>query len=205
MKPRRTPGALRAGALVSEVEKAKGKGICRSVDGYQTQDSSRPSTATDGTAGAAGCPEHNAPEHGRRGDETGSFSDCPDRSGTNGSIRDGSCQESARELTRCEQPPSAMPGADNAECQDHKSGACRKSGRSFAGQEFHEFQSDLYRQLTTRNGPTSRNFKKLEDIQNGQSVRKWPLIFSEIAAIDGEALAWHVWSGCAFLGGRGIL
>jgi hypothetical protein len=102
------------GALVSEVKKAKSKGICRRVDGYQSQDSSRPSTATDGTAGAAGCPEHNAPEHGGRGDASGGFSDRPDRSCINGLFRDGNCQESARELTRCEQPPFAVAGADNA-------------------------------------------------------------------------------------------
>ncbi len=89
------------------------------TDAYQAQVSMRPSKNPAGTAGAAGCPEHNAPEQGRGGRGMGIPADSPARSWTKGSISDESRRASVRDVTRCEQPPSALGGASRAEARSN--------------------------------------------------------------------------------------
>jgi hypothetical protein len=82
-----------------------------STEAFQAQESSGSSNTAAGTAGAAGCPEHNAPEQGRGNGGRGRSSDGPDRPWIKGSSGDESRSESVRDVTRCEQPASATVGA----------------------------------------------------------------------------------------------
>ncbi len=72
-----------------------------------------------GTTGAAGCPEHSAPEQGRGGRGLGIPADSPARSWTKGSNSDESRPGSVREVTRCEQPPSAPGGASKTDARSN--------------------------------------------------------------------------------------
>jgi hypothetical protein len=88
-------------------------------DAHQAQESRRPSTNPGGIAGAAGCPEHNAPEQGRDGTGTGIPSDFPARSWIKGSISDESRSESVRDVTRWEQPASVPGGASKPKARSN--------------------------------------------------------------------------------------
>ena len=85
---------------------------------FHAQESSCTLSAPAGTAGTAGCPEHNAPEQGRGDAGAGGSCNCPATSPTNGSICNESPTESARDLTRWEQPASAARGAMRANRQE---------------------------------------------------------------------------------------
>ena len=96
------------------------------TDAHQAQESRRPSKNPAGTAGAAGCPEHNAPEQGRGGTGAGIPSDSPARSWIKGSISDESRPGSVRDVTRCEQPPSALGGASRAKARSNTTAPARR-------------------------------------------------------------------------------
>ncbi len=91
-----------------------GTGAC------QAQESMRPSENPAGTAGAAGCPEHNAPEQGRGGSGMGIPLVSPVKSWTKGSISDESRPGSVRDVTKCEQLPSTLEGAIRAEARSNR-------------------------------------------------------------------------------------
>jgi hypothetical protein len=76
----------------------------------QAQESSTSSRAAVGTEGAAGSPEHNAPEHGAGGN-AGSDPVRPETPPIKGSTSAASCLGLVRERTVCEQPARAAAGA----------------------------------------------------------------------------------------------
>lgn len=84
------------------------------AEGHQSQESRRPSDMPAGIAGAAGCPEHHAPEQGRDPGGRGSGADRSAHPVIDGSSWEASRAGSVREVTRWEHPPSAPGGADNA-------------------------------------------------------------------------------------------
>jgi hypothetical protein len=79
------------------------------ISAQQAQDSACPFNSPGGTDGAAGCPEHHAPEQVRGGGESGS--DRPVLPSDRSSISEGCRPRSVREVTRWEHPPRALGGA----------------------------------------------------------------------------------------------
>jgi hypothetical protein len=145
----------RRGLLSVEREEepiAAGSGI----DPHQDQESTRPSNTPAGTEGAAGCPEHHAPEQGREGGGTGSgrapdgSAKPPDRSCSKGSISEESRSGSDRDVTRWEQPACTPEGADNTSA---RSDATAPVGR---GASFPEWKSLIIRRTDGADIPASR-------------------------------------------------
>jgi hypothetical protein len=117
-------------SLVSDESKDSAVKANPGTDAIHAHDSGRTSIDPVGTAGEAGCPEHNAPEQGRGNAGTGRSSDCPVRSWNRGSISDESRTELVRELTSWEQPASATVGAIMASTRSIKMApAGRPAGR----------------------------------------------------------------------------
>jgi len=117
-------------ALVSEATEKEAGVIKPGIDAHQAQEPSRPSTTPAGTAGAAGCPEHNAPEQGRGSGGTVSGSDGlatpPAWSRIKGAISEGIRPGLVWDVTRCEQLACAAGGAIRADARSDMTAAAGK-------------------------------------------------------------------------------
>jgi hypothetical protein len=115
--PRRTVRV----ALASTGRKEESVEVKPGTDAYQAQEASGPSNTPAGTAGAAGWPEHQAPEQGRGSGRAGSFPDSssstPNRSRIKGSIRVDCRPGWVRDVTRWEQPASTPRGASRTKAK----------------------------------------------------------------------------------------
>jgi hypothetical protein len=116
--------------LVSEAREKESGGIKPGIDAHQAQELSRPSNTPPGTAGAAGCREHNAPEQGRGSGGTVSGSDelatPPAGSRIKGAISKEIRPGLVRDVTWCEQLACAAGGAIMADARSDMTAAAGK-------------------------------------------------------------------------------